>query len=430
MGAPQQRVGKRCGYSPLPCAMGKVTQGRWSGIKYDPRNTVELLFAWRGTVWPTLLCRPLLWTCVIVYVAGVVCKYAYNVNLPLIEEKVLHVTGGLLTFFVVFFTVECYQRFRFGFDKVKQSGGAIRNMVVLLTSEFPDDVHLQREVLRLMVLAQHVSFAHVGSQQFQKIGKDDENEDFFSLEHAEHAGLATAKERMILQQFIDANGTAEQYVLPLRWCHNLITKKKHEVGDGVMRSMNDFVCDCRAGLSALVGMTETQIPLSFFHLLNFTMNIYVTLFSYSLVFVPTWFCWVTMIMYTVAMLGLREVSIILAEPFGDDDSDISLQKMLVGGFKVCARILTSPDAESDFAQAEECWQHVLKECKVDPASLAAKDKMGDPIVPAAGAAATETSHLMGDTAGTGDAAGSASGSGNGYGSGMLQTGQRTDYRYL
>merc|ERR1712072_908308 len=346
---------KRCGYSPLPCAMGKPKAGRWSGIKYDPRNTVELLFAWRGTVWPTLLCRPLLWTCIFVYVAGVVAKYIYKVDIPLIEEKILHVTGGLLTFFVVFFTVECYQRFRFGFDKVKQSGGAIRNLIVLLTSEFPDDMHLQREVLRLMVLAQHVAFSHVGGQQFQKIGKEDEDEDFFSLEHAEHAGLATSKERQILEDFVVANGTAEQYVLPLRW--------------------------------------------------------------------------VTVIMYTVAMLGLREVSIILAEPFGDDDSDISLQKMLIGGFKVCARIISSPGPETDFAQAEACWNLVLGECKVDPSSLTAKDKMGDPIVPA-GTGATETSHLMEDTAGTGDGSGSAAGSGNGYGTGSYQTGQRTDYRYL
>jgi len=404
--------------------MGKPKAGRWSGIKYDPRNTVELLFAWRGTVWPTLLCRPLLWTCIIIYVVGVVLKYIYHVDIPLIEEKILHVTGGLLTFFVVFFTVECYQRFRFGFDKVKQSGGAIRNLMVLLTSGFPEDVHLQREVLRLLVLAQHVAFAHVGGQQFQKIGKEDENEEFFSLDHAEHAGLATSTEKAILEDFVKANGTAEQYVLPLRWAHNLISKHSAKTSDGTMRSMNADIAECRAGLSALVGMTETQIPLSFFHLLNFTMNIYVTLFSYSLCFVATWFCWVTMVMYTVAMLGLREVSIILAEPFGDDDSDISLQKMLIGGFKVCARVLASPGPESDFPQAGESWSKVIQEFGVKGVELGAVDKMGDPIVPV-----DETSHLMADTAGTGDSTGSTEGSGQGYGSGMI-TGQRTDYRYL
>merc|ERR1712072_484809 len=406
---------KRCGYSPLPCAMGKPKAGRWSGIKYDPRNTVELLFAWRGTVWPTLLCRPLLWTCIFVYVAGVVAKYIYKVDIPLIEEKILHVTGGLLTFFVVFFTVECYQRFRFGFDKVKQSGGAIRNLIVLLTSEFPDDMHLQREVLRLMVLAQHVAFSHVGGQQFQKIGKEDEDEDFFSLEHAEHAGLATSKERQILEDFVVANGTAEQYVLPLRWAHNLISKKKNETSDGTMRSVNDIVCDCRSGLSALVGMTETQIPLSFFHLLNFTMNIYCVLFAYSLCFVATWFCWVTVIMYTVAMLGLREVSIILAEPFGDDDSDISLQKMLIGGFKLCARILNTPGPESDLYQAESSWTKALESVKLSKQKLQAPyqavDKMGDPVPPK-----DETPALL-QGAAAGGPTSSSDGSGKGYGTG-------------
>merc|ERR1711939_857686 len=423
MGAPQQRVGKRCGYSPLPCAMGKPKAGRWSGIKYDPRNTVELLFAWRGTVWPTLLCRPLLWTCIFVYVAGVVAKYIYKVDIPLIEEKILHVTGGLLTFFVVFFTVECYQRFRFGFDKVKQSGGAIRSLIVLLTSEFPDDMHLQREVLRLMVLAQHVAFSHVGGQQFQKIGKEDEDEDFFSLEHAEHAGLATSKERQILEDFVVANGTAEQYVLPLRWAHNLISKKKNETSDGTMRSVNDIVCDCRSGLSALVGMTETQIPLSFFHLLNFTMNIYCTLFAYSLCFVAPWFCWITVIMYVVAMLGLREVSIMLAEPFGDDDSDISLQKMLVGGFKVCARILNTPGPESDLHQAESSWSKALESVKLSQQKLQAPyqavDKMGDPVPPK-----DETAALLQGAAG--GPTSSSDGSGKGYGTGNT----RDDFSYV
>merc|ERR1711939_1045110 len=263
------------------------------------------------------------------------------------------------------------------------------------------------------------------------MGQEDDTADFFSLQNAVRIGLATEKEKMILEDFISTNGTAEQYVLPLRWAHNLVNKYQRTgtASDKTMQTVNDIVCDCRSGLSALVGMTETQIPLSFFHLLNFTMNIYCVLFAYSLCFVATWFCWVTVIMYTVAMLGLREVSIILAEPFGDDDSDISLQKMLIGGFKVCARIISSPGPETDFAQAEACWNLVLGECKVDPSSLTAKDKMGDPIVPA-GTGATEISHLMEDTAGTGDGSGSAAGSGNGYGTGSYQTGQRTDYRYL
>merc|ERR1711904_543642 len=393
-------------------------------MKYDPRQTVQLLFAWRGTVWPTLLSRPLLWVCIITYTAGVIAKQGYHVDLPVIEEKVLHVTGGLLTFFVVFFTVECYQRFRFGFEKVKQTGGAIRNLIVLLTSEFPDDMHLQREVLRLMVLAQHVAFSHVGGQQFQKIGKEDEDEDFFSLEHAEHAGLATSKERQILEDFVVANGTAEQYVLPLRWAHNLISKKKNETSDGTMRSVNDIVCDCRSGLSALVGMTETQIPLSFFHLLNFTMNVYCTLFAYSLCFVATWFCWITVIMYVVAMLGLREVSIMLAEPFGDDDSDISLQKMLVGGFKVCARILNTPGPESDLHQAESSWSKALESVKLSQQKLQAPyqavDKMGDPVPPK-----DETAALL-QGAAAGGPTSSSDGSGKGYGTGNT----REDFSYV
>jgi len=396
------------------------------GMKYDPRQTVQLLFAWRGTVWPTLLSRPLLWVCIITYTAGVVAKQGYHVDLPVIEEKVLHVTGGLLTFFVVFFTVECYQRFRFGFEKVKQTGGATRELMLELTSHFQENTHLQREMLRLMVLAQHRAFEHVGGQQFQSLGQEDDTADFFSLQNAVRIGLATEKEKMILEDFISTNGTAEQYVLPLRWAHNLVNKYQRTgtATDKTMQTISELIFTCRSGLSSLIGTTEAQIPLSFFHLLNFTMNVYCTLFAYSLCFVATWFCWITVIMYVVAMLGLREVSIMLAEPFGDDDSDISLQKMLVGGFKVCARILNTPGPESEPLQAETNWTKALESVKLSQQKLQAPfqavDKMGDPVPPK-----DETAALLHGAAAGGPTS-SSDGSGKGYGTGN----SRDDFSYV
>jgi len=412
----------------VSCAVMSPTRKGVGGMKYDPRQTVQLLFAWRGTVWPTLLSRPLLWLCMITYTAGVIAKQGYHVDLPVIEEKVLHVTGGLLTFFVVFFTVECYQRFRFGFEKVKQTGGATRELMLELTSHFSDNTHLQREMLRLMVLAQHRAFEHVGGQQFQSMGQEDDTENFFSLENAVKIGLCTDKEKQILEDFISTNGTAEQYVLPLRWAHNLVNKHQGGASALTMQTISELIFTCRSGLSSLIGTTEAQIPLSFFHLLNFTMNVYCTLFAYSLCFVATWFCWITVIMYVVAMLGLREVSIMLAEPFGDDDSDISLQKMLVGGFKVCARILNTPGPESDHMQIESSWEKALESVKLDaakmkrPAEIAAAatyDKMGDPVPPK-----EETDSLLQGAAG--GPTSSVHGPGIGYGTGMT----REDFQYV
>lgn len=180
-----------------------------------------------------------------------------------------------------------------------------------------------------------------------------------------------------------------------------------------MRTVSELIFDCRTGLSALVGITEAQIPLSFFHLLNFTMNVYCVLFAYSLCFVATWFCWITVIVYTVAMLGLREVSIMLAEPFGDDPSDINLKKMLLGGFKTCAQIISMPPVVSDFQQAEESWNRCISE--MAPSQKGEVDKMGDPIPPKT---AQETDHLLGGQ--PGDPTSSAGGSGDGYGTGHLR----------
>merc|ERR1711907_891254 len=153
-------------------------------------------------------------------------------------------------------------------------------------------------------------------QQFQSLGQEDDTADFFSLQNAVRIGLATEKEKMILEDFISTNGTAEQYVLPLRWAHNLVNKYQRTgtATDKTMQTISELIFTCRSGLSSLIGTTEAQIPLSFFHLLNFTMNVYCTLFAYSLCFVATWFCWITVIMYVVAMLGLREVSIMLRSP--------------------------------------------------------------------------------------------------------------------
>lgn len=147
------------------------------------------------------------------------------------------------------------------------------------------------------------------------------------------------------------------------------------------------------------------------------MNVYCTLFAYSLCFIETWFCWVTVIMYTVAMLGLREVSIMLAEPFGDDDSDISLQKMLVGGFKVCARILNTSGPAVDVDQMEASWSKLSNFTPSAVKQPIPVDKMGDPMHP------KETDSLMQGSAG--GAVSSDGGAGTGYGTGM-----RRDFHYV
>lgn len=325
-------------------------------IAYDPDDTVRLVFKWRGTIWPSLMCRVLFWATLITYVTFFLINHNYPKNLPSVNRKVIAIPGALLSFMIVFFTSECYKRYSTGFNNCKRVGGAIRNITMSVKANFPNHPHLQQEVVRLCNLGQHVLFHQIKSDQYQRVGGTAEAEQFFTLEHAcDELNWCTPAEKLELEAFAENTGCGELFVVCVIWAHDLLCGacKDGLCSEASMRTHAEQLFELRAAMSSIWSHFQCPMPLAYFHLLNFFCNIYLLVFSYALVFVDTWFCWISVLMYSVGIMGLREVSIMMVEPFGEDDSDINVKGMTLNTFKICHQLLVSRQPSAGRNSVEE-----------------------------------------------------------------------------
>jgi len=390
-------------------------------IPYDPDETMRLIFKWRGTIWPQLMFRALFWVTLTVYVTFYIINNNYPNTLPKVDRKVISIPGALLTFMIVFFTSECYKRFSTGFNNCKRVGGAIRNITISVKANLSDEPHLQQEVVRLCNLGQHCLFSQVRHDQYQRVGGSAESERFFSLNYAcDELNWCTVEEKVQLESFNCAHDAepgsgVELWLVCVAWAHDILHKafKDGQCTEVTMRTFSEQIFELRAAMSSIWSHFQCPMPLAYFHMLNFFCNIYLLVFSYALVFVDTWFCWISVLMYSIGILGLREVSIMMAEPFGEDDLDINVRAMTEGTFRTCMQLLTmSHTIESRSAQdMHDTWNKAVVAIGGKPFIHAQRqDKSSTEKV-----AATETSPLLPTAAGSSSSVpGTGSGSGNAF----------------
>merc|ERR1712023_23385 len=108
---------------------------------YDPHATFETLLKWKGTIMPNILARPALWLSFAVFVATTICRHEYpgSCGKYLPELVVGDIAGTLLplmTFYLAFFTSECYSRYKEQYTNLKMIEGSMRNIGIMATNSF------------------------------------------------------------------------------------------------------------------------------------------------------------------------------------------------------------------------------------------------------------------------------------------------------
>lgn len=83
-------------------------------ISYDASdfNELTVLFRWRGTIMPAVLCRPVMWLLLSAHIGFLYLHiYQQDVVMPHLPWKLTAVPTALLTFFLVFYSGNCYARY-------------------------------------------------------------------------------------------------------------------------------------------------------------------------------------------------------------------------------------------------------------------------------------------------------------------------------
>ena len=299
---------------------------------YDAEISIfATIFAWKGTVLPMVLWKPLFWFQIIFHVIFYVLEehvfsFSDEVNLEPLSWTTLTIPSSLVVFFIVFYSSQCYSRF---FDMYKACvgvGGTTMCFVSLLKLHLPADDGIRWNCIRFLLAAQH--YVYYTLRPGGKV--TDEEWDIIFDRH-----LLTRAECIRVQAY---QGFAP--LLMITW--SLQEVKSAMVAQGevhletslIWHEFQEICFDFRGHLSLMLNLMKQPVPWPYFHLLNLMVLLVLSLVGYGLVGLGH--IVLTSIVHAVIctiFIGLKNLAVAMADPFGDDAIDFRVEGFLGASYK-------------------------------------------------------------------------------------------------
>merc|ERR1719506_2751195 len=92
----------------------------------------------------------------------------------------------------------------------------------------------------------------------------------------------------------------------------------------------------------VVEMMELPMPFQYFHIMNLMMMLNLTLWSYSLALEDSYFASLIFVFVQLVFQGIRELSVALADPYGDDEADFPLDEWMTQLYIRLGEIIEDP----------------------------------------------------------------------------------------
>jgi len=274
-------------------------------------------------VLPGLVRRPIVWVAIILYTFGSVCNRAYRnecgIYLPIILPAEIAMTGKLLMFFLAFYSSQCYSRFTKQYTNLKNIEGQIRSIAIQMRHwyQMPGQEHAHTTYKMIEL------FRYLGGSYYLMFARlYDGDEQTFNLDSAFEDGLVTLEEKEALSK----STPSMQWFRMLCWAfHTVQEMQEHSclsAGHGAAVERN--ILAVRLAMNTVTYEYQMPIPLAYYHIITLLCISFIIVFSWSasLLTESISIAWIAFIMPVFGFCGMREVAIQMAEPFGDDDTDL------------------------------------------------------------------------------------------------------------
>jgi predicted membrane chloride channel (bestrophin family) len=317
-------------------------------------NAYVFILSFGATVLPSVFSDFLFWLAFAVY--GVVRYLAWHnkdifAKLPIALLQQVSIVSGFLTFFLVFFSSQSYNRYFLQYNKLMLAKGSIFNLANLTSSHLP-----QYKALRLVRwLNTAFLLAFVGLSQVY------EEHNFF-LPLVDIYKLLTPSELDRVQSIgVDTHGLAYREVLS--WVVREIgaLQKQKIISDKIEDAMWKEIVKLRDNLEVIFDMDDQPIPFVYVHLIYLISTVYLPLMAYTLAYnvsVESQSHGVELIgvaclfLTCLFVLGLRDLGFILQDPFGEDLQNLSVMHYVTYTVQMSRRILEG-EARPPCSEEEE-----------------------------------------------------------------------------
>lgn len=285
-------------------------------------------------------------------------------GLPRIDWKVATVASSLMIFFLVFYTVNEYQRYNTFFANTVGIAGDIQEWLALCKMHLPRGgiaSHGQWNAARLVLAGQEIMYYSCHGE-----GVDDEEWDAmvergllgdgeitqlrsykgnqswlclaWALEEAE-AQIRRETARRAKTSRCPASADGSDPAPPSE--HEMLAEyiAMHET----IQHFRDEAEDIRMHCGQIANWRRMQVPFPYFHLLNLLVLFNLVMISYAAVPLTCWpLSLLAVFAATFTILGMRCVAIALSDPFGHDLTDFALEPFMKNAYEEAVAQLQMP----------------------------------------------------------------------------------------
>lgn len=344
------------------------------GFTYDPdQGLLKTALTRQNTVIPSVLEHYEFWFFLVLHM---IIKFLYctgHLEGANTDGDALHlgwsnisVITAITTFFAVFYSNQSYTRYLALYRKTKFSLGCVYDFGFLVRLTF------QRTNVQHMRLAYRFFAASI----------------YLSLQHAKHVHLATVPEETMqylirnrylttpeyrylrdlpiedrylrLQQWateVVCNAYAERGQAPKPPPHEYVNlKEKPEFRPLPVRKATMFfqaVMTARTQRDEMLEMLALPVPFQYFHVLSVMILVNVAFWCYKMATNASILTPFVFMVTQAIFMGMLELAVQLANPFGDDDVDFPLDDWIQDSFRRCADFMEncSPGYEDEWEES-------------------------------------------------------------------------------
>lgn len=294
-------------------------------LAYDTsQGIIAVAFRLRSTVIPTVLQKSEFYFLsalnLALFHACRVGNYSPDEYHAFMSMKLTAVTGSLMTFFIVFYNAHMYARYQ---ELHLHTRGILENVMYIcaIASKELDQKRLVQKMSRWLLASCFIFFferIRVGENPDDGPISNDEWTQLCSL------GLMEPNEVEYMQEHCKR---LKSHAIPsyhlLHWSMKLY--RLYSVRHGDMDRVYMTIRKCQEDVQALVGL---PMPFMYYHIMNVMLIINLSLWAYGLAVLNSFFAPVIFCFVQLMFQGIRELSIQLSDPFGDDETDFPLDEWM------------------------------------------------------------------------------------------------------
>jgi len=312
-------------------------------ISYDPGdfNELTVLLKWKGTIMPSVLCRPAMWMLMAAHVSFFYLHmYRTDVHMPTLPWKLTAVPTSLLTFFLVFYSGNCFSRYYAFYTRCMGMAGSAMAYTGLLRVHFP-----KTSPEKLWNLSRHV-VASVYLLYFQLSGGASDGgkrvtESEWKVLVA--TGLISEEEKVKLDNFRGFRPFLLQ-LWALRAVQDHLVEDKEKGPGAAFAPFQGQILTLRGHCAEIVDQMTQPIPFPYYHTLTLMLSLNLLLIAYSMIEFETIMTIPCFFIIVLVCIGLKETAVALADPFGGDDVDFETENYMAA-MLANTKAMISPSAD-------------------------------------------------------------------------------------